>query len=109
MDIEIFIGNLDDPDFDYGQGDWSGNCPSRISPFFPKPHNAFSYLIDLIGSGRIEGRQTDWGTWVAPLYPSEIVKLMEGLYEGDDLRYIVEIANQLIADQKYALVACEIG
>lgn len=48
MDVEVFVGNLDDPCFDWDNANWSGNCPERISDFFPHSHIIFFKLIKQI-------------------------------------------------------------
>lgn len=69
---DVYIGKLAegaDP-LDWG-GDWSGNVPTRESPFFP-PRGAgseapFFQLISRITDGRLPGKQVDWGGWLRRL------------------------------------------
>jgi hypothetical protein len=114
MDVEVFIGNLNDPDFKWEGGNWSGNCPSRISPFFPNPLKFFDTIVSQIDNNTIYGKQTDWGSWVAPLYPSEIMDIINNYYErkpenAKQARAIKRYINSLDSQLKYALVACEIS
>ena len=32
---DAYVGRLDDPNFHWDGGDWNGNVPHRLSPFFP--------------------------------------------------------------------------
>jgi aspartate carbamoyltransferase regulatory subunit len=113
MDVEVYIGDLNDPDFKWEGGDWSGNAPSRISEFFPSPSKLFDSIIIQINNNQINGKQVDWGCWVAPLYPNEILVIIEN-YEMDrktanQARSIKRFVTNLNSNQKYALVACEIS
>lgn len=65
-DVEVFIGNLEDLDFKWEGVDWQGYCPERMSPFFPYQHNLFRKILDQITHHQLSGKQTDWGSWVAP-------------------------------------------
>ncbi|MDQ1002788.1 hypothetical protein QFZ28_003188 [Neobacillus niacini] len=29
MEVEVYIGDLSDPEFDYENGNWSGNIPKK--------------------------------------------------------------------------------
>ncbi|MGG3563154.1 hypothetical protein ABES03_16300 [Neobacillus rhizosphaerae] len=113
MDVEVFVGDLDDPNFNYVKGNWNGNCPKRISVFFPSAYKLFFEIINKIDGGQLEGKQTDWGSWTAPLYPEEIIEVMKEYY-GDEkysleqsIREIVNFLKDLPQDKKYGLVACE--
>ncbi|MCA1056541.1 hypothetical protein LCM10_16185 [Rossellomorea aquimaris] len=110
-DVEVFIGDLTDETFHYGGGDWNHNYPRRISGFFPKGYDLFFSVLDDIYYNRIEGRQTDWGSHTCPMYPHEIMTLLEGYYTKHmhDLRVqeLFQFVKQLDPEQQYGLVACE--
>jgi hypothetical protein len=74
----------------------------------------FDNIIRQINSKQLYGKQVDWGCWVAPMYPNEIIDFITNHYENDSIsrnrfqsikRYIMNL-NQ---DQKYGLVACEMS
>ncbi|RFU61975.1 hypothetical protein [Peribacillus glennii] len=115
MDIEVFIGDLSDPDFDYETGSWSGNIPKRISGYFPNPHNIFPKLVDKIDKKEITGRQTDWGSWTAILYPNELTNVIIDLYgeqsfETDTMvSSLLTFVRQLDNTKQYGLVASEMS
>lgn len=115
MDVEVYIGDVTDPHFNYESGSWSGNIPKRVSGFFPNPHSIFFSLIEKIEKGEIIGKQTDWGSWTALLYPNELAEVIKELYGNEvcandnSIRGILDFVNQLDNEQQYGLVACEIG
>lgn len=115
MDVEVYIGDLSDPEFDYENGKWSGNIPKRISGYFPDPHKIFLEIIKKIDIGEITGKQTDWGSWTAILYPSELANVVKELYgevaciKNKYIRTVLVFVHKLDNKKQYGLVACEIG
>lgn len=120
MFLDVYIGDLDDPDFSWDDGDWNGNCPKRKSPFFP-PQAPFSNLIDMIKQGRFEGKQVDWGGWVAKVKKEQILKFIEEYYPDDwynrnfylphildQMKELKRFVEKLDPDKQYALVASEL-
>ncbi|CAM2787816.1 hypothetical protein [Salinicoccus roseus] len=107
MELEVFIGDLEDDLFDYENGDYNGNIPKRISMFFPKSHSTFHFILQKIEDKEIEGKQTDWGAWVALLYLHEMKDLLKGFYNEADFKVVEKEMIKLDANKKYALVACE--
>jgi len=121
---DVYLGNLDDPTFDPDGGDWNGNVPSRESEFFP-PTGAgdrpFFRVIRMIESGELQGKQTDWGGWVARVRPTQIRELLDQFYDGDptyapdseshlkgQLERLRAYVEQLDPDTDVALVATEL-
>lgn len=53
---DVYIGRLDDPRFSWVGGDWNGNVPTRLSPFFPPTftggYGAWSLFHQRIRDGR---------------------------------------------------------
>lgn len=115
METIVYIGNLDDPNFDYeaGQEKYDGNIPKRRGEEFPNGpdvgNNVFRFVNKLISNGEIEGRQVDWGASVAPLYPEQIYNMFKDYYEAKELSVLERRLRKLEQDKKYALVACELG
>ena len=66
--------------FNYENGNWARNISKRISNLFPDAHKIFFEIIKKVDNGEITGKQTDWGSWTAILYPSELADAMNELY-----------------------------
>ena len=122
---DVYIGLLDDPNFSWDGGNWEGNCPRCLSPFFPPvgpAYGAWSVVIQRIEQGIYDGKQVDWGGFVARVTRFEIEKLIIELYEnqsdyGPDsqlphlkkqLEELKEYVRALSTTEKYALVASEL-
>jgi hypothetical protein len=108
-DVEVYIGDMNDPDFKWGGGDWNGNSLKRISEFFPSPLKLFDEIIN-----QLNGKQVDWGCWVVPLYPNEIVDFISNHYENDltnrnQVQSLRRYIMNLNPNEQYALAACEIS
>ena len=85
--LDVYIGRLDDPDFRWDGGDWNGNVPKRLSPFFPPSCGpglgAFSAFMRRFEDGRFVGKQTDWAGWVVRASRATIEMFIAELYAGD--------------------------
>lgn len=83
MYLDVYIGDPEDPDFTWEPTNeqWSGNIPTRISPFVGGSRE-FSDLKRRIRAGELEGKQVDWGAWVTLLDKRGIQRLMSEWY-GD--------------------------
>lgn len=109
--LYVYIGDLQDAEFSYEQGNWNGNIPERISPNFPATH-PFHLLLDKIKSGEFEGKQVDWAAWVSKVKPNQILDFIEECYKDykgskGELRRLVKIVNKLDKHKFYGLVAFE--
>ncbi len=80
--LDVYIGDLSDPSFRWDGGNWSGNVPVRLSPFFPEGHRVQGAMLDRISDGAYIGKQTDWGGYVAKVTKQQIKDLIEEQY-GD--------------------------
>ncbi len=83
---------------------------------------AFNELIDRIESGAYEGKQTDWGAWVAKVSKQQILGFIEDCYGQDryytDPKYMPHLYDKmqellrriesLDEHKTYALVASEL-
>jgi len=117
---------LDDPSFQWDGGDWNGNVPKRLSPFFPPAQGpglgAFSGFMRRLEDGRFIGKQTDWGGWVVPASKSTIESFIAELYDDDSnygvastmphlaswLTELRSFVSSLDDDGQLALVATEL-
>lgn len=107
--LDVYVGNLDDPHFSWDNGDNSGNIPKRRSEFFPRGWDLFRLVVERIESGQYEGQKTDWGGWVARMYPAEIMAFLDELCVSTDgqTTAIRQYVQSLNPRTQYALVACE--
>jgi hypothetical protein len=64
----------------------------RISNIFPDARNVFFKIINKIDRGEIIGKQTDWGSWTAILYPSELGDVIKELYGEEACTKIIILA-----------------
>lgn len=121
MMLDVYIGELNDPKFQWDGGDWNGNIPSRKSPMFPFGHDAMYALMDKIENGAVSGKQVDWAGWVAKMLPAEIETFLDEIIDKNDrarlkesFPWLLEQAEDIRAfirglepTQQYALVGIE--
>lgn len=110
--LDAWIGSLEDEDFHWEGGNWSGNVPQRRSPFLPNGPRAFAQLIRKINQGEIDGKQTDWGGFVARVTRAQIIDFMAELAGTGQLRAglneeLMAYVYRLDEHKLYALVAVE--
>ena len=123
---DAYIGYLDDPYFRWGEGEGTGRPPKRVSPFFPpaytRAYGIFSVIIERINDKTFEGKQVDWGAFVAKVSKKQIVELIDEFYPDSWIERNKEYSNHLniqlvdlkkfvsqLSDEKaYALMACEL-
>lgn len=122
---DVYIGDLDDPEFHWDGGDWDGNIPKPLTDAFPPVgghyNECFHRWVDKSG---VESRKTDFGGWVNRVTPQQISDYIEdcygvdSMYAGteskqawkhltDRLEKIRAFVNSLDDDELYALVATE--
>lgn len=115
--LNVYIGFLDDKDFNYEGGDWNGNVPKRQSPFFPFGNDAYFMLLKKIKNDDYEGKKTDWSGYVAKVDKKQIIEFVDELKEKHKslLKFsdygfptIYDYINSLEDDKLYALVGVEI-
>jgi hypothetical protein len=116
---DAYVGRLDDPDFLWDGGDWSGNVPHRLSPFFPSTREpVFWEVLRRIERGDYEGKQTDWGGWVAKVTKQQLLEFMTDIYGAPEqttlnnaahpLHELQQFIERLEDGGQYALVATEL-
>ncbi|MEX2461302.1 MAG: hypothetical protein WD469_08410 [Paenibacillaceae bacterium] len=106
--LDVYIGELDDSNFDYDDGDWNGNCPARKSDFFPRGREIFRLMINKIETGELEGKRVDWGAWIARMLPYEMLTFVSEFYKDTtEAQNIIRFIRQLEPNKRYALVASE--
>ena len=119
--FDVYIGDLDDPDFHWDGGNWNGNSPRGVSPLLPNTEREepFRRVQGLIHTGTLVGKQTDWGCWVAIASREVLSQLIHEWY-GDGEIYLSDLDDNyenvslelhvLISNlnpKNYALVAIE--
>ena len=63
--FDLYIGDLDDPNFHWEGGNWNGNSPRGATDVHVGVDRfTFGKFTNKIGSGGLPGKQTDWGCWV---------------------------------------------
>ena len=82
MYLDVYVGYFDDT-FDWDGYSTVGNAPKRRSPFFPSGREAFRELKRRIKEGVYEGRQVDWGAWVAKVNKQQIFDFVADMYAVD--------------------------
>ena len=105
--LDVYIGDLKDPDFQWEDGNWNGNIPQRISPFFTQAGKVGRDIISGIQAGTLQGKQTDWGSYVAKLYPHEMLEFLSPYYEEEERIQIELYLMQLEPMEQYGLVSAE--
>jgi hypothetical protein len=127
--FKTYIGDLDDPAFTWNPDEKaynSGNAPRAVSPRFPVLSGVESVgfsLVCKIASGQFDGKQVDWGSWVARMTKAQIVDFINSYYlwaECDrrcvqlgstfEMEYneLLSYVNLLESGKQYGLVAQEL-
>ena len=119
----VYVGDLADPNFRWEGGDWDGNVPRPLGPSFAGgDFRMYAAVMHAIREGRYEGKQTDFGGWVAKVRRQHILDLIEELYGRDpwytdpskmphlymQLRELRAFVHSLDPAAIYALVAWEL-
>ena len=121
MFLDVYVGFFDET-FDWDGWSSVGNAPKRRSPFFPGGNEINRELRARIKAGAYEGRQVDWGAWVAKANRQQILDFINSVYSEaqiDDwaksLPHLKEQYDELVAfvealdpDANYALTASEL-
>lgn len=111
----VYIGSLDDPGFDWScsEGMSSFNVPAKISPVFPF-QSLPQKILDDISHNKLEGKKTDWCSWVARVTTKELEQILKEAYHSnrpndksikDQYKQLKSFIKSLDYNKKYALVA----
>jgi hypothetical protein len=122
MTLDVYIGDSNDPHFNWNGNNWNtGNTPRRMSPFFP-PKAPFYELINNINTDKFDGKKTDWGGWTARVTKKQILDFIKELYANDktyqtrgmslghlydQMQELVVYVDALENDKMYLLVGAE--
>jgi hypothetical protein len=120
--LDVYIGDLSDPSFRWDGGNWNGNVPTRLSPFFPGGDRIRRVMLERIDSKAYEGKQTDWGGYVAKVTKQQIKDLIQEQYGDHDwykdpspmphmlqaLQKLRDFVDSLEERKLHALVATEL-
>jgi len=107
---DIYVGSADDPAIVRDDGDWNGNSPAMLSPnVFAGDLNSFGRLLDMIRTGELPGKQTDWGCLVALANKAQIIEFFENVWFRDDSarQMMAKFLSSLDDQKNFALVALE--
>lgn len=124
MLCQVYIGDLQSPKFHWDGGNPSGNFPVSLCKAFPWLRGSYRPafdVIEMIEKGRLPGKQTDWGCWVARVNKAQIEAFIDELYQDEnDVITLPETSGNMtslaqlrefvatLEDQKlYALFALE--
>lgn len=118
--LDVHIGNLDDPTFHWE----GGNCPGKLGPWFPPGvqsglRGPFWTLIERITTNQFEGKQSDWGSWVAKVNKEQIEAFIDEVYgtyeQPEALAHLCKKFDELKAfvatldpTKQYVIVATEL-
>lgn len=112
---EVFVGDLDDPAFNWEGGSWNKNIPARLSPVFPPlPGNYNRVYDEWVAAAGVPSKQTDFGGHVAQVTRSQIVEFVTKSYKTHEssnanpkVNELLKFIGNLEADRVYGLVATE--
>ena len=122
---DVYIGDLDDPEFHWEGGDWDGNVPRAIASVFPTVGGHYNECYHRwVGECGVECRQTDFGGWVARVTAKQLRDYIAYCYGTEPMytdpkerkvwKHLVDRLDALrhfVADldeeKQYALVATE--
>jgi hypothetical protein len=126
---DVYLGDPNDPNFELVGKDWAGNFPTRLGPAWPRQKQGesftewgvYSEIVARAMSKHYEGCMTDWGCWVTPMTPNELLEFIDQCYgdgpvyppewtirgENPEDHEIRAFVRQLDPNQKYYLVALE--
>ena len=127
--FDMWIGDLDDPDFKWHDGNYDGNLPKRKSPMFPPARDDYFFrdFFRWVELRRNDYKQTDWDGWVAKVTKEDILNFIDHRYKTDprytdpqqvlyrngkavfveQLNDLIEYVSSLDDEKLYALVAAE--
>ena len=83
---DVYIGDLDDPQFHWDGGDWNGNVPKPIASVFPPVGGSYNECFHRwVDESGVECRQTDFGGWVARVSQEQLADYIEYCYGSESM------------------------
>lgn len=80
----MYVGDLDDPAFQWEGGDWDGNIPSAVTPNFPPPSQHYNAdYFEWVGNSGVEWKKTDFSGYVARVTKPQILEFIDFCYGPD--------------------------
>lgn len=119
---DVYIGDLEDPSFNWDGGDVGGNIPNSISPIFPHVWGHYSSKFhEWVDNTGVVSKKTDFAGWVAIVRKSQIEDFLmyaygsdnrytdpvSGVVKDDQLKILQQFVDGLDPGRDYALVAAE--
>ncbi len=101
---DVWISDPDDPDFTWEQGEGEfDHSPEKLKGCPAIYHRAMWFTImERIKDGTYQGKQLDWGSWVAKVNKKQIRELCEEVGSVD--KEFISFIESLKDDRVYALV-----
>lgn len=97
-----YVATPKDPNFDWRAGDGATLQDLELTVHAASGLEAMLALMRAIEDGRLEGRQLDWGAWIAPIEAGRLEVVMT------DLGWpVTPDLDQLDASRSWYLVAVE--
>ena len=115
---DIFIGDLEDPLFNWGKNlkdeSVDEDIPAKITENFPDTNmNKFINVINMYEKKGFKGAQTGWGTHVVEVTKKQISEFIIENYPNvtkgikKEFKELIKIINNLDDNKTYYLVAQE--
>jgi len=112
---EVFVGDLDDPTFQWEGGNWQGNISARLSSVFPPLPGSYNRAYDeWVAAAGVPSKQTDFGGYFAQVTRSQILEFIASSYksigsENTDpiLNDLLKVINKIDTNKVYELIATE--
>lgn len=80
----VYVGDLNDPAFDWEGGSWESNIPARMSMDFPSEREHYNGIYRRwVEEKFIDCKQTDFGGWVARVTKAQIEDYLAYCYDSD--------------------------
>lgn len=118
MMLRAYIGNLDDPTFNWDAppGGSQANTPWSLGPDFVNASDACSLLWRKRLEKAYVTKDTDWGTIVSRVNKKQLLEFVEELYGGrpglpwqsEAVQEIIDFVATLDDDCEYGLVCSEL-
>lgn len=110
---KVYIGKLNKAgqDFKWDGGNWNGNIPDILSPYFPNGRDISNKIYIMIRDEKCEGKQLDWGSFGIKMRKEELSSFVNDCEKefGGDYSKIQKYVKRLPNDNEpYVLVSMEL-